>query len=82
MKRFLAIFMMCACFVGLSATTNGTETTVPKGTKAAKTAAKGTKKAVAKTAVKPVEQPVREFRGAWIHTSFQKQSSRQSTAEN
>ena len=82
MKRFLAIFMMCACFVGLSATTNGTEMTAPKGTKAAKTAAKGTKKAVAKTAVKPVEQPVREFRGAWIHTIFQKQYSRQSTAEN
>jgi len=82
MKRFLAIFMMCASIVGLSAAINGTEMTADKGTKAAKAATKGTKKAGTKAEAKPVEQPVREFRGAWIHTIFQKQYSRQSAAEN
>ena len=82
MKRFFAIFMMCASIVGLSAAINGTEMTANNGTKAAKAATKGTKKAGTKAEAKPVEQPVREFRGAWIHTIFQKQYSRQSTAEN
>ncbi|MGN1245079.1 MAG: glycoside hydrolase family 10 protein, partial [Muribaculaceae bacterium] len=34
------------------------------------------------SAATAVEQPVREFRGAWMHTIFQKQYSQQSTAEN
>ena len=61
MKRFLAIFMMCASIVGLSAAINGTEMTADKGTKAAKAATKGTKKAGTKAEAKPVEQPVQEF---------------------
>ena len=38
--------------------------------------------ATAATKAQATDQPVREFRGAWIHTIFQKQYSNQTTQEN
>lgn len=38
--------------------------------------------ATAATKAPATDQPVREFRGAWIHTIFQKQYSNQTTQEN
>lgn len=84
MKSLLVFLMMGACAVGLSAATLP-EASASAGAKSVKTEAKkGKANAATKKnhRVKSVSQPVREFRGAWMHTVFQSQYSRQSTAEN